>query len=70
MNTFTHGWGMGLGWLIPILIFAVLFYLLKDKKKEPSDAQDILDKRYANGGIDTKEYNEKSAQLKDKALKG
>ena len=70
MNTFTHGWGMGLGWLIPILIFAVLFHLLKDKKKEPSDAQDILDKRYANGGIDTKEYNEKSAQLKDKALKG
>ncbi len=70
MNTFTHGWGMGLGWLIPIVIFIVLVYLLQDKKKEPSDAQDILDKRYANGGIDTKEYNEKSAQLRDQALKG
>ena len=64
MNTFNHGWGMGFGWLIPLLILAVIFYLLQDKKKERSSAQDILDKRYANGGISKEEYKEKSSALK------
>ena len=63
MNTFTHGWGMGFGWLIPLLILAVIFYLLQDKKKEKSSAQDILDKRYASGGISKEEYEEKSRLL-------
>ena len=70
MNTFNHGWGMGFGWLIPLFLIAIIFYLLQGKKKEKSDAQEILDKRYANGGIDTKEYNEKSTQLKEQNLKG
>ncbi|MBA1420196.1 MAG: SHOCT domain-containing protein [Epsilonproteobacteria bacterium] len=65
MNTFSHGWGMGFGWLIPLLILAVIFYLLQDKKKETSSAQDILDKRYASGGIDKEEYEEKSRLLKE-----
>ena len=64
MNYFNHGWGMGFGWLIPLLILAVIFYLLQDKKKERSSAQDILDKRYANGGISKEEYEEKSSALK------
>jgi len=63
MNTFTHGWGMGFGWLVPLLILAVIFYLLQDKKKEKSSAQDILDKRYASGGISKEEYEEKSRLL-------
>jgi putative membrane protein len=65
MNTFTHGWGMGFGWLVPLLILAILFYFLQDKKKEKSSAQDILDKRYASGGIDKEEYEEKSRLLKE-----
>ncbi len=64
MNTFNHGWGMGFGWLIPLLLAAILFYILQDKKKEKSSAQDILDKRYANGGISKEEYEEKSSALK------
>lgn len=64
MNTFNHGWGMGFGWLIPLLIIAVIFYALQDKKREKSSAQDILDKRYANGGISKEEYEEKSSALK------
>ena len=64
MNYFNHGWGMGFGWLIPLLILAVIFYLLQDKKKGRSSAQDILDKRYANGGISKEEYEEKSSALK------
>jgi len=70
MNTFTHGWGMGFGWLIPLLIIAILIYLFQGKTKEKTSAQDILDKRYANGGIDTKEYEEKSRLLREQELKG
>jgi len=67
MNTFNHGWGMGFGWLMPLLIIGLLFYLLQGKKKDKSEAQEILDKRYANGGIDKEEYEEKSEHLKKQA---
>ncbi|MCF6244035.1 MAG: hypothetical protein L3J43_03245 [Sulfurovum sp.] len=70
MNTFNHGWGMGFGWLIPLLIIAVIFYALQNNKKEKSSAQDILDKRYASGGISKEEYEEKSRLLREKELKG
>jgi len=69
MNTFIHGWSMGFGWLVAILILGVIFYFLYEKKEEKSSAQDILDKRYASGGISTKEYQEKSKQLKKHILK-
>jgi putative membrane protein len=66
-----HGFGMGFGgWLIPLVIIGIFFYwLLKDNHKKPdrSAAQDILDKRYANGGIDKEEYEEKSKHLKEHA---
>ena len=60
-----HGWGfgMGLGWLIPILFVVVLVYFIKDTKKEEISARDILDKRYANGEIDDKEYETKRNAL-------
>jgi len=67
MNTFDHGWGMGFGWLVPLLIIGILFYLLKGKRKERSSAQNILDKRYANGGISKEEYEEKSKHLSEHA---
>lgn len=64
MNTLNHGWGMGFGWLVPLFIIGLLFYFLQDKKETKSSAQDILDKRYASGGIDRQEYEEKSKDLK------
>ena len=70
MNTFTHGWGMGFGWLVPLLFIAILVYLLQGKTKEKTSAQDILDKRYASGGIDKEEYEEKSRLLREQELKG
>lgn len=64
MNTFNHGWGMGFGWLIPLLLIVVIIYALQDRKKEKSSAQEILDKRYASGGISKEEYEEKSKALR------
>jgi putative membrane protein len=65
-----HGWGMGFGmWLLPVLLVIVVIYFLKDNnqdKGKSSSAQDILDRRYANGEIETEEYKEKSNALKKK----
>ena len=70
MGYTSHSWGMGLGWLIPLLIIGLLFYLFQNNKKEKSSAQDILDRRYANGGIGEKEYHEKSRHLKEQEIQG
>lgn len=57
---------MGFGWLVPLLIIGIIFYFLQDKKKDKkSSAQDILDKRYANGDISKEEYEEKSRHLSE-----
>jgi putative membrane protein len=68
MDYIGHGWGMGFGmWLIPVLLIIVIIYFLKDNNQDKSpSAQDILDRRYANGEIDTEEYKEKSDALKKK----
>jgi len=59
----SHGWGMGLSWLIFLFLVVVIVYFARgDKKKEPS-AKEILDKRYTNGEISTKEYQEKLKSL-------
>ncbi len=69
MDYIGHGWGMGFGmWFIPILLVIIVIYILKDNnsdKDKTSSAHDILDKRYANGEIDTQEYEEKSDALKE-----
>ncbi len=68
MYGFGHGWGMDFGWLVPLLIIGIIFYLIKRKdtaKSSKSDAQEILDKRFASGGISKEEYEEKSRLLKE-----
>ena len=63
-----HVWGMGFGmWFTFILFILIVFYFFKESTKsqqKDSSAQDILDQRYANGEIDTQEYEEKSKTLK------
>ena len=70
MDYIGHGWGMGFGmWIIPLFFVLLVFYFLKESNKSEdkhTSAQDILDKRYANGEIDTQEYEEKSKALKKK----
>ena len=62
------GSNMGFGmWLIPILLVIIIFYVLNENnkgKKEETSAQDLLDKRYANGEIGLEEYEERSNILK------
>jgi len=68
MYGFGHGWGMGFGWLVPLLIIGIIFYLIKgndNRKSKKNDAQEILDKRFASGGISKEEYEEKSRLLKE-----
>ena len=63
-----HGWGLGFSvWCIMIVLGFILFYFLRLNTKNQaghSSAQDILDKRYANGEINRQEYEEKSNALK------
>jgi len=70
MYTFNHLWNMSFGWLVPLLIIVIIFYALQEKKteKKHSSAKDILDKRYASGGISKKEYLEKLKFLETKSL--
>mgnify|MGYP000386018234 CR=1 FL=1 len=70
MDYVGHGWGMGFGmWFTLILFMLIVLYFLKENTKgeeKHSSAQDILDRRYANGEIDTEEYQEKSNALNKK----
>ncbi len=62
-------YSMSYGWIIPLIIIIFIFYLLKDNKPKDKkiSAQDILDKRYANGGIDEYEYIKKSKHIQEHA---
>ena len=70
MDYVGHGWGMGFGmWFTLILFILLIVYFLKENTKgeeKHSSAQDILDRRYANGEIDTEEYQEKYDALNKK----
>ncbi len=68
-----HGWGfgMGLGWIITLLLIVVLVYFfINGSKKEGLSAKEILDRRYANGEIDEQEYERKRDLLENKERGG
>ncbi len=70
MDYVGHGWGMGFGMWFTLIVFVIIvLYFLKENSKgeeKHSSSQDILDRRYANGEIDTEEYEEKSNALNKK----
>lgn len=63
------GWGMGLGWIIWLLLIALIVWAVKSVMDNQSRlstihrnenaALTILKERYARGEIDTEEYEEK-----------
>jgi len=61
-----NGFGMGLGWLIPILLIVGLVYFLNDNNRKidkEKSAKEILDLRLAKGEIDKEEYEERVKAL-------
>ena len=62
-----NGYGMGLGWLIPVLFIVGLVYLLNNNshKKDKSElsVKEILDIRLAKGEIEKEEYEERLKAL-------
>ena len=63
-----HTLGVGFSvWCSMIVLGFILFYFLRASSKnsgEHSSAQDILDKRYANGEINRQAYEDKSKALR------
>ena len=62
-----NGFGMGLGWIIPILLIVGLVYFLNENNQEKDrekSAKEILDIRLAKGEIDKEEYEERLKALK------
>ena len=57
------GFGMGFGWIIPLLFMAMIIYFINSLIKGDSSAKEILDKRYADCEIDEEEYKAKKAAL-------
>jgi len=64
------GWGMGLGWIMGLLIVGLLFWLIytavqntNTRRNEIDSAKEILRKRYAKGEISKKEFEEMSKDL-------
>ena len=57
-----NGFGMGLGWLIPIILIVGLVYFLNDNERRGNrnraSAKEILDVRLAKGEITKEEYEE------------
>ncbi|MDD3592477.1 MAG: SHOCT domain-containing protein [Sulfurovum sp.] len=65
MFGYGHCMGMGGWWLIAIILLIILFYFIKERQRSDTpSAQEILDRRYANGEIDQEEYEERSKNLK------
>jgi len=60
------GFGMGFGWIIPLIFIFGIFYFLRNNNEKfyEESASEILDKKYANGEISEEEYKRKKANLK------
>jgi putative membrane protein len=71
MNGMNQAWGMGLGWVIGLLVLVVLSWLIvkavnqsKDQDQLNSNSPlDVLKKRYARGKIGKKEFEKKRIDI-------
>ncbi len=66
----THGWGLGWGWIIGVLLLAILVWIIvkaysskKRGKPDNSSPLDILKERYARGEIDKDEFERRKKEL-------
>jgi len=68
MNGFNHGWGMGFGWIIGLIVLIAFIWFIskninQNNQSESKSALDILKERYAKGEISKKEYQEKAEDI-------
>ena len=54
-----HGWGMGLSLFIFIFLIWAVMYFSGNSSKKGLSAKETLDRRYADGDIDTDEYQKR-----------
>lgn len=59
------GWGMLLGWLLPLLLLVLLglYFVRGLSDKSRRTALDILEERYARGEIDRDEFLKRRSDL-------
>ena len=66
-----HGWGMGFGWLIGLIILGIFIWLVvkvinqnnSSGSSNNKSALDILKERYAKGEIGKEEFEEKKKDI-------
>jgi putative membrane protein len=65
-----HGWGMGFGWIVGLLVLFVIIWLFVKVVNQNNQTQinsktplDILKERYAKGEIDEQEFEERKQNL-------
>jgi len=66
-----HGWGMGFGWLIGLIIIGMIIWLVvkfinqnnTSSSSYKKSALDILKERYARGEIGKEEFEEKKKAI-------
>ena len=63
-----HGFGMVFSWLFVLLSIAFVVYYASNRKGY-SSAKEILDQRYADGEIDTEEYQKRLKTLESSKKK-
>ena len=54
-----HGFTMIFRWLFVFFLIGMVFYYATNIQKESPSAKEILDKKYADGKIDTEEYHKR-----------
>jgi len=62
-----HGSVMITSWLFIIFLIGTVFYYITRSQKEDSSAKETLDKRYADGKIDTEEYKKRLKMLETRS---
>lgn len=70
MNQFGHGWTMGWGWIIGVILVILIFWIIartlnqnRINQQRDKSPLDILKERYALGEIDKEEFDKRKKDL-------
>ena len=71
MDGLNNGWGMGIGWIVGLIVLAIFIGLIINAMRRTKNSnrpkynspQDILKIRYAKGEISKEEYDEKRRHI-------